>query len=305
MKKLVSLFLILSLFYPLGLSVCAAPMKVRASMETNFDLDESIKTVKFHPNKTIKIGNTIQIPPEALVTADVLKFQQEKRWHKSGFILLKLKSYELDNKTIEITQEDAYVAARKYEAIDKKEATILAIELAGFGALSFFVPGIDIGYFFLKGVIQGKKHPNRFIAGVHNAYDNSIFWFIEKGKPIKLNQGDKVNLKYMTKADVLNTKASIEYANFKKAFKEEKRLVKNEIKQLNKLAKNEDKLLAKEQAAAAAAASTNSELQVSAKLASINTQTKEYKTGKNVCVEKISSLSKIKFCSDDFDYSEL
>ncbi|MBQ8475974.1 hypothetical protein IJ531_02820, partial [bacterium] len=130
----------------------------------------------------------------------------------------------------------------KYEPLNKKEAVIIGLELVTMGAASFFAPGSDVGYFFIKGAIQRKKHPNWFKAGVYNAYDNSIFWFIEKGKPIDLAVNDEIKLKHLESTDAKNLSAKITYKKDKKAFRGEKKLVRAEVKEINKEYNKEQKL---------------------------------------------------------------
>jgi hypothetical protein len=66
------------------------------------------------------------------------------------------------------------------------------------------------------------------------AYDNSIFWFWLKGKPIELAEGDELRRNSINreKAEKINSKICL---------KNEKRLAKNE----KKLAKKEKKLAKK------------------------------------------------------------
>lgn len=153
--------------------------------------------IKFRTTKDETIKGVVSIPQNSLITMEVVRAQRQLRWHKSGLILCKLKNYipEGTDSIVDVSDKEIYVAIRKYEKINKKEAFIIGTELVLAQGASFFAPGVDIGYFFIKGAIQKKKDPNWFKAGVHNAYDNSIFWFCQKGKSIELTEGDQVKIK--------------------------------------------------------------------------------------------------------------
>jgi len=213
--------------------------------------DLTIKTtelpdeITFKTREIRKITDELSIPEGASVTLKIINAQRELRWHKSGLILCKLKSYqpELAQEPIDVSDKDIYLVARKYEPIDKKEATIIGVELVLAQGASFFAPGVDIAYFFTKGAIQRKKDPNWFKAGVHNAYDNSICWFWLKGKPFELSEGEMVQIKTIKpeKADKLSAKIDKRTARFER--QAAKRIAKLDKKQLKKDLKNEKKMV--------------------------------------------------------------
>jgi hypothetical protein len=219
-------------------------VKTHAKVYTEFNiLDKDTNIIEFSPNENIKISKYVDIPPKARVRAQIIQSQKERRWHKSGFLICKLLDFTLEGVNVDISKYDAYLIARKYEQIDKKEVIITATEIIVMTGVSYFAPGADVGYFFTKGAIQRKKHPNWFRAGVMNAYDNSIFWFWLKGKPINLAKNDQVKLKYLEKNDAKDLSAKIEYRKDKIAFKQEKKIVKKEIKEIKKECKKENKLI--------------------------------------------------------------
>lgn len=209
----------------------ANKVKFYAGMETDFSTNEETpKNVEFTVNEDVYINDEITIPTGALVSVHVMQSQKERRWHKSGFFICNLMSYTLpEEETIDLSEKEIYFIARKYEAINKKEAGILSTEIVLTQAASIvascfiiFAP-VDIAYFFTKGAIIRKKNPNWFKSGVMEAYDNSIFWFQLKGKPIELEQGDGIKLQSVqkNKADKLNKK--IEKRKLKKLKKQNKK----------------------------------------------------------------------------------
>ena len=238
MKKIISLFLLLAfVFMPAGAKNL---VNSRAKVNTEFNIiDESAEIFEFSPNENIRISRDVDIPPKAKIKAQIVQSQKERRWHKSGFLICKLLSFSMEGVNVDISQYDAYLIIRKYEPIDKKEAAILATELIVMTGASFFAPGVDIGYFFAKGAILRKKHPNWFKAGVMNAYENSICWFWLKGKPINLTLEDEVKLKYMEPLDARDLSAKVKYRKDKASFKKEKKVVKKEVKEIKKEYKKE------------------------------------------------------------------
>ena len=250
MKKINSLFLIL-IFVLMPVSAKNL-VNSKAKVNTEFSIiNETIDTIEFSPNENIKISRNVDIPPKANIKAQIVQFQKERRWHKSGFLVCKLLSFTLEGITVDISQYDAYLIAKRYEPINKKEAIITAAEIIIMQGASFFAPGVDIGYFFLKGAIMRKKHPNWFKAGVMNAYDNSICWFWLKGKPIDLSKNDEIKLKYIEPLEARDLSAKIKYKKDKISFKKERKIIKTEVKEINKECKREIKnqniLLAKEE----------------------------------------------------------
>ena len=209
---------------------------------------QPVEIINFSSNEDIKVDDNLTISKGANLTAQVLEFQKERRWHKSGFIVCKILSYEQNGEIIDVQDKDIHYTIRKYEKLNPKEAIIIGTELVVFTGASLFAPGVDVGYFFTKGAIQRQKHYNWFKAGVHNAYDNSIFWFGLKGKPIELSKNDEIKIKPLNKQKAHDISAKIEYRKHKARFKKEKAFVKAEIKEIKeeiKLEKKIEKQLAK------------------------------------------------------------
>ncbi len=181
-----------------------------ANINQNFSADDIPKEIKFKLDEEIILNNRI-IHKNSVITAEPLVAQPERRWHKSGFIVLNLKYYEsLLGQKVNVSDKDIYLIAKKYDKITVKEATLKGTEIAASTAASFFIPGIDIIYYFTKGAIQKEKNNNRFKAGISNAYDNSIFWFWLKGKPIDLSVNETVSLKEIDEERALKLKSQIE-----------------------------------------------------------------------------------------------
>ena len=242
MKRVCALFLIsLLIFLPLS-EVRAASSRAKMSTEFHYE-DTEIKEVKFVSNQDIVIDGIVRVPANSSVNADIYQSQEEKRWHKSGYIVCKLREYKPADETeyVDMSSEDIYLIARKYVPVDGFDATITGIEIVGGTVAACFIPGVDVAYFFIKGAIQREKHPNWFKAGVSNAWDNSIFWFPQKGKNIELNEGSEITIKPLEKekADIIKTKVGKQ--KIKKAFKNQKKRVKSIKKQAKKYIKNEKK----------------------------------------------------------------
>ena len=240
MKKILVIFLFLAFSL---MPVNAEEFKgSKAKMGTEFNFVNSETIIEFSSRENIRISPEVDIPPNAVIRAQTLQSQKEKRWHRSGYLICKLLDFTLEGITVDISKYEVYLVAKKYEPIDKKEAAILATELIVLTGASYFAPGVDVGYFFTKGAILRKKDKNWFKAGVKNAYDNSIFWFWLKGKPIDLALNDEIKLKYMERKKARNKSARIRYRKNKTAFRKEKKIVKSEVKEIKKEIKEEKKL---------------------------------------------------------------
>ena len=182
--------------------------------------------------KTCTIPDLVTIPEDSLMTLEFLGYRKERRWHRSGYIVTKLKSYTPEGikEPIDVSRKDIYLILRKYEPIDKKEAAIIGTELVVMSGASFFAPGADVGYFFLKGVIMGNKHKNRIISGVHNAYDNSIFWFWLKGKPIDVGADGQIMIKNISQEKASKMVINSQIWELKQNEKYSKRIAKRDKK---------------------------------------------------------------------------
>lgn len=247
-KSLVKSFILLLVFLmPFSTTFAKSNIKMRADVAEEFTVknQELPDEISFKITKSKTIPDVISIPENSIINLKVIRAQRELRWHKGGLILCKLVSYTPEDcdVPIDISDKELYLTVRKYEPIDKKEAWILETEIVVMQGASFFAPGVDIGYFFLKGAIQRQKHPNWFKAGVRNAYDNSIFWFPQKGKPIELTDGDQVEIKDIKtkKVDKLVQKIDKRNARFER--QAAKRIARKEEKSFKRELKNEKKLV--------------------------------------------------------------
>ncbi len=219
------------------------PKSMLANIEQEFNMNNIPSEVYFKTSKKTKILDEITIPQRSIVRAEVLQAQKERRWHKSGFIVCKLKSYlvEMTEEPVDISDKDIYIVVKKYEPVNKKDAAILGTEILLTQSAAFFAPGVDILYFFTKGAILREKDPNWFKAGVHNAYDNSICWFWLKGKTIDVKANERMNLKTVDESKALKLTKQIQARNVKYEQKLIKKQAKAEIKNQKKLAKQEKK----------------------------------------------------------------
>jgi len=188
-------------------------VKLQASVMQDFSVERLDKDISFKLNTPFKINKDLTIPQGSIIVAHVYYVKPEKRLHKSGYFLCLVTNYKQEDskKFVDISQDNICFRCKRFDKLDKKDATITGVEITATTAASFFVPGVDLVYYFLKGAIQNTKAENRFKSGVHNAYDNSILWVFEKGAPIDLKSGDNVvmmsykNKKHDIKSDSINT----------------------------------------------------------------------------------------------------
>ena len=193
MKKVFILLLCFLMIFNGSVSFASGEaLKFKAEICCNFDPDYHISDyITIKPFYDIEYGN-LKIPAGTILKAKVNTTTTERRFHKSAFLIVNFEEIKEGDCFKSITGYNIGGVIRKYEKIDKKDATITGAELTTTTVAAFIIPGIDILYYFTKGCIQNTKAETRFKSGVHNAYDNSIMWFFLKGKPIKLVEGDSV-----------------------------------------------------------------------------------------------------------------
>ena len=241
-RLIIALFILL-----LGFSAVSAkekiPNKTIADMMVDFNHEDFPQEFVFKTRNDIMISDDLILPTKTLVKVQTLQVQKERRWHKSGYIVSKLKEYKTPSadKPVDVSNEEIYIITRKYEKVYPKEATILGTEIVLTQGASFFAPGVDILYFFTKGAILRTTHPSWFMAGVSNAYENSICWFWLKGKPIELDTDDEVVIKTLEEEDASELSAKIEKRKLKKQLKKEKKELKKRLKEEKKQKKLEKK----------------------------------------------------------------
>lgn len=209
---LIKKFLVLSLFLFISLLPASAKDEVEflATLVDGFSVTNFQSEISMNIPVEVKLNDNVIFAENSEVTADIIDTQRELRWHKSAYILCKLKSYQQteDSEKIDISNENIYMIAKKYKPIDKKAALITGTEIVTTTAASFVIPGVDVVYFFTKGAIQREKNHNWFKAGVSNAYDNSIFGFVLKGQDIEIDPDGVLELKEISaeRAEKLETK---------------------------------------------------------------------------------------------------
>lgn len=237
LKKTLVLFFIFCLVF--------SPAFAKETLKMYGNINQEFSTQNIPQEVVIGVAedNTLPdgsvIPKDSKVTCEIMQVQRERRWHKSGYILCKLKSYTVEDEEepVDLSDKNIYLAVRKHEPIDSKEAAILTTEIiitqaAGIvGSCFIFFAPVDIAYFFTKGAILREKHHNWFKAGVHDAYDNSIFWFWLKGKPIELENSQAVKIQSLSEKKAYKLNSQIAKRNEKLARKEAKKQAKLELKE--------------------------------------------------------------------------
>ena len=236
-----------------GSSVMAEDlMNTVGNINHEFKLSEIPEYVYLRNAKEIIASEEIIIPENSLLKLKTIRARKERRWHKSGYIITKLENFTPETSVIpyDLSDDNIYLTVRKYEPVDKKEAAILTTEIIVTMGASYFAPGVDIAYFFAKGAILREKHPNWFLAGVSNAYDNSIFWFWLKGKPIELEKDSQIKIQSLDEQKVSTLTSQIDKINEKNEFKtlkKENKKLKKSFKQIEKSDKNIEDEIKKEQ----------------------------------------------------------
>jgi hypothetical protein len=242
MKILVRYFIIFFVIFNFSFLPVFAEKGVKSivNIHQEFNLNNISDEVYFIVPKNIELNDNTIIPEGSILISETINAQSERRWHKSGYILCKLTGYlpSINESLVDLSDKNLYFIVRKYEPINKKEAAILATEIILTQGASFFAPGVDVLYFFTKGAILRKKHPHWFKAGVYNAYENSIFWFWLKGKPIDIDANQMVSIKQIEEDKVFKLNSQIDKRN-------EKLHAKN-LKKQAKLAKKAEKLKLKQ-----------------------------------------------------------
>ena len=215
-KKYLIYTLILFFFIPLP--SFARQKKTIATIQEQIDIKEGLDGISFITQSELTLSKEgITIPKDSIVYAYILDTQQERRWHKSGYAVCKLKGYitqELDEPSYsDIEKKDIYIVIRTHKPVDKKEVG----KKTGISALAFasnfIVPGAGIAYYFTRGMIKKEEGKTRFKSGVSNVYNNSVFWFWLKGKPVNLEENTDIYFKEITREQARNLLEAIQAYN--------------------------------------------------------------------------------------------
>ena len=188
-----------------------AQEKVTAVIDQTNSVQET-DTIFFKISNQLILSSGIIIPDNSTIMVQILDIQDARRWHKSAYLVSKLITYKTgaQETAINVEDKDIYLVIRKYETLDKKQASKTAAEIGVTTAASFMIPGIDIAYYFTKGMIKKEEGKTRFKSGVSSAYENSIFWFWLKGKTIDLDENAVIKLVEVNKDKAMKLKSDIE-----------------------------------------------------------------------------------------------
>ena len=221
-KYFIKFIVVLLLFAP---AIAQEKVKTTGVIKQNNNLVQDNKRVSFQISKTLNLKSGITIPENSIITVEIINIQDNRRWHKSAFLVSKLLGYIENPESAINTLEDQniYFVIRKYEALDKKEVAKTVAEVGATTAASFVVPGVDIAYYFTKGMIKKKEGVTRFKSGVSTAYENSIFWFWLKGKSLDLDENCSIKLQEVDEARAQKLINQIEQRKEKKQKLEEKK----------------------------------------------------------------------------------
>jgi len=201
----------------------ALQQKQIATVQEQIEIDGMPKGISFVNNTELRLLNGEEIIPEgSTIYAHVVDTQGERRWHKSGFVICNLRGYEKNGRYHDV-DNNIYMVGRKYEPIDKKEAAKTAAEITATTAAGIIVPGADIAYYFTKGMIKKKEDCTRFKSGISTAYENSIFWFWLKGKPLDLEDNASLSFKEITKDEAKELQEKIKLRKEKSERMEERK----------------------------------------------------------------------------------
>lgn len=203
MKKIILMLLLVLFLVPNG-AYAYKKTKVNALIKEIGVDNDNRQIIYLKTEGDSELKNIAYLPEKAMIKAEVCLVQKEKRWHKHAYALLRLIEFVPDesDESVNLYDDNLYLVARRYIPVDFPDAAGTGIELGATTAASFFFPGIDIAYYFAKGAIKRDNNPNWFKSGVSEAYDNSIFWFIQKGRTIKLEEEAEVQLKTISSRKV-------------------------------------------------------------------------------------------------------
>lgn len=209
MKKIIAVILMLMITF-MPVSAEDFP-KIVATMNSEFRIAKKTENIEFTLNEDLYIDENTTIPKYSKVNAEIYKSQVEKRLHKSGYFICILKNYITeDSQYNDISKKGIYLIGRKHEPLDPVDIATTGAEFTTMTLVGILIPGSDIAYYFVRGAVQRNKHHNWFKSGVSNAYDNSVFWLFEKGKPINLKSEDEISIMQITKEDAEEIKNEME-----------------------------------------------------------------------------------------------
>ena len=96
MREFFKKFLVLIFIFTLTFSpVCAKEkLKMYGNINHEFCTDVLSDKVSVRLNEENIMPDGTVIPAGSVLTCEIMQVQKERRWHKSGYILSKLKSYQ-------------------------------------------------------------------------------------------------------------------------------------------------------------------------------------------------------------------
>ena len=194
MKKILLIFALVFIMAP----VQADNKTVVQCLET-FSTDNPSSYFTGKIIKEAEFDNGVLLRENAVITGEVIQVVEAKRAKRNAYFVIKPLTYTdpLIGKTYDVKDTDWQAKVVGYKPFDAKETA----KSAGVSVANFFVQGFSTVYHFGDGVIHPEEDKGRFKSGVHNAYEHSIFSYVEEGSALNVNEGDLLALKFF-QADV-------------------------------------------------------------------------------------------------------
>jgi len=136
-----------------------------------------------------------------MIKGDILKLELKKvtdptRAKRDAKIYFELTAYE-DSKG-EHKFQNSYVAKYSKSALNKEEIQKIPPKTVAKKAATtvgnFFVSGFSYAFNFVDGAKENSQN-NRLKSGVKNAYEKSVFSYVEYGSEVQIKKGDEFYFK--------------------------------------------------------------------------------------------------------------
>ena len=156
------------------------------------------------PSQIIAHGK-IKLENEALLRVKITQIHNAKRGKRDGYIETKLVAYSLTNKgneAIDVTNNNLELKISRYLEADYKgfaqsTATSVVGHVVG-------IPFLNQGVAAVKGAVKPIEGKSRIKSAGINAYKSTPLTYIEKGKELNINPGDKITISFKSESEEEN-----------------------------------------------------------------------------------------------------
>ena len=150
--------------------------------------------LSFKVAKTHKFKNGFTLEKGTVINTKVEKITEPKRGKRDVYIVVHPTDMNIPARHQKRAFKSPHLMAKitPHKKMNKKQAA----QKGAVSATGFVIPGFSQAYYFYKGYDNPEKGKSRLASGGRNAYKNSPLSYVEKGKELKIKQGDYLKMKF-------------------------------------------------------------------------------------------------------------